>query len=103
MAWPVRCARRPRRMHPWFQRNRHFDAKTESKRIAVAPHRTLAQCMAAPAKRKRGIFMKALGWILAILAAGVMSVLLVQRIVRKLYTDVGKRYVDVEQQEQTVN
>ncbi len=40
--------------------------------------------------------MKVLGWILAILTVGVTSVLLVQRAVRRLYTGVGKRYVDID-------
>ena len=49
--------------------------------------------------KKGGACMKWLGRILAILIAGAVSVLLVQCVVRKLYTGVGKRYVDVARHE----
>lgn len=43
--------------------------------------------------------MKVLFRILAVLVVAVGSVILVQRLFLKLYTDVGKRYIVIEEQE----
>jgi len=42
------------------------------------------------------IALKVLGRMLAILVAAILSVVAVQRLVLKLYTDIGKRYILVE-------
>lgn len=45
--------------------------------------------------------LKVLGRIIAVLLAAVVSVVAVQRLVRKLYTDVGKKYIAIDQEEES--
>ncbi len=40
--------------------------------------------------------MKVFGRMLAILVAAILSVVVVQRLVLKLYTDIGKRYILID-------
>jgi hypothetical protein len=42
------------------------------------------------------IALKVLGRMLAILVAAILSVVAVQRLVLKLYTDIGKRYILIQ-------
>lgn len=44
--------------------------------------------------------MKILGRIVAVVVAALCSVVAIWRIVRRLYTDVGRKYIVIDQMEQ---